>query len=101
MRTDVACSLTVSSPAPATALLQVAAAAPAEEQLTVVSDGRPVTPEEIAVPGARVHRLRRAAGDPTIPYTADGDSAGSPRQVTPWERAEYVRPSRYCPSHQL
>src|SRR3954453_14058505 len=101
MRTDVACSLTVSSHAPATALLQVAVAAPAEEQLTVVSDGRPVTPEEIAVPGARVHRLRLAAGDTTITYTAHVDSAGSPREVTPAEWAEYLRPSRYCPSDQL
>jgi transglutaminase-like putative cysteine protease len=101
MRTDVACSLTISSPAPATALLQVALAAPDGEQLTVLSDGQPVTPEEIAVPGARVHRLRLAAGETTIAYTAHVDAAGSPREVTPAEWAEYLRPSRYCPSDQL
>jgi transglutaminase-like putative cysteine protease len=101
MRTDVACSLTVSSPAPATALLQVALAAPDGEQLTVLSAGRPVTPEEIAVPGARVHRLQLAAGETTIAYSAHVESTGSPREVTPAEWAEYLRPSRYCPSDQL
>jgi len=101
MRTDVACSLTVSSPVPATALLQVALAAPDGEQLTVLSDGRPVTPEEIAVPGARVHRLQLAAGETTIAYSAHADPAGTPREVAPAEWAEFVRPSRYCPSDQL
>jgi len=101
MRTDVACSLTVSSPAPATALLQVAVAAPDGEQLTVLSDGRPVQPAEIDVPGARVHQLQLAAGESTIAYTAHVDSPGEPRKVTPAEWAEYVRPSRYCPSDQL
>jgi transglutaminase-like putative cysteine protease len=101
MRTDVACSLTISSPVPATALLQVGLAAPDGEQLTVLSAGQPVAPEEIAVPGARVHRLQLSAGETTITYTAHVDSSGSPREVTPAEWAEYVRPSRYCPSDQL
>jgi transglutaminase-like putative cysteine protease len=101
MRTDVACSLTVSSPVPATALLQVAVAAPGSEQLTVISGGGSVTPEEIAVPGARVHRLEIAAGDTTITYSARVESEGSPRKVTAAEWAEFVRPSRYCPSDQL
>jgi transglutaminase-like putative cysteine protease len=101
MRTDVACTLTVSSPTPATALLQVALAAPDGEELTVLTDGRPVDAEEIAVPGARVHRLLLPAGDTTITYTGHVDSAGSPREVTPADWAEYVRPSRYCPSDQL
>src|SRR4051794_27074579 len=101
MRTDVACSLTVSSPAPATALLQVALAAPDGEQLTVLTDGRPVTPEEVAVSGARVHRLHLPAGRTTIAYSAHVRSAGAAREVTPAEWAEFVRPSRYCPSDQL
>jgi transglutaminase-like putative cysteine protease len=101
MRTHVASSLTVSSPAPATALLQVAVAAPGSEQLTVLSAGRPVTPEEIAVPGARVHRLELAAGETTIAYTAAVESGGRPREVTAAEWAEFIRPSRYCPSDQL
>ncbi|WP_138733047.1 transglutaminase-like domain-containing protein [Modestobacter excelsi] len=101
MRIDVACSLTVSSPVPATALLQVAVAAPAGEQLTVLTDGRPVPVEEVAVPGARVHRLQLGAGGSTIAYTAHVDPGGGPRRVTPAEWAEFLRPSRYCPSDQL
>jgi transglutaminase-like putative cysteine protease len=101
MRTDVACSLTVSSPVPAAALLQVAVAAPGSEQLTVISGGEPVTPEEIAVPGARVHRLQLAAGDTTVTYSAQVESGGCARKVTAAEWAEFIRPSRYCPSDQL
>ena len=62
MRIDVAATLTVSSPAPATALLQIAVAAPTTEQLTVLSGGRPIEPEEFEVDGARVHRLAAARG---------------------------------------
>jgi transglutaminase-like putative cysteine protease len=101
MRTDVACTLTVSSPAPAAALLQVAVAAPRTEQLTVLTEGRPVPAEEVAVAGARVHRLQLPAGTTTIAYAAQVESAGPPREVTPADWAEFVRPSRYCPSDQL
>jgi transglutaminase-like putative cysteine protease len=101
MRTNVACTLTVSSPVPATALLQVAVADPGEEQLTVLTDGRPVEADEAQVDGARVHRLELPAGDTTITYSATVDSAGGPREVTAADWAEYVRPSRYCPSDQL
>jgi transglutaminase-like putative cysteine protease len=101
MRTDVACSLTVSSPVPARALLQVAVAAPRQERLTVLSGGQPLEAEEVQVDGARVHRLELAAGDTTITYSAQVESGGRPREVTPAEWAEYVRPSRYCPADQL
>ena len=101
MHTSVASTLTVTSPVPATALLQVAVAAPVEEQLTVLTDGRPVDAEEVLVDGARVHRLELPAGDTTITYSARVESAGSPREVTSAEWAEYVRPSRYCPADQL
>ena len=62
MRIDVAATLTVSSPVPATALLQVAVAAPRSEQLTVLSGGSPVEPEEFEVDDARVHRLALPRG---------------------------------------
>jgi transglutaminase-like putative cysteine protease len=101
MRIDVASTLALSSPAPATALLQVALAAPAGEELVVRTDGVPVEPEEIAVPGARVHRLLLPAGDTTVEYRGHLDSGGPPREVTPADWAEFVRPSRYCPSDQL
>jgi transglutaminase-like putative cysteine protease len=101
MRTDVAATLTISSPAPVTALLQVAVADPASEQLTVLSGGASVEPEEFEVDGARVHRLQLREGDTTITYTASVENAGAPRKVTPAEWAAALRPSRYCPSDQL
>jgi len=101
MRIDVAASLTVDSPTPATALLQVAVAAPGTEKLTVLTDGRPVRPEELAVDGARVHRLLLPAGHTTITYTASAVDGGGPREVTPADWATALRPSRYCPSDQL
>src|SRR3954447_22961011 len=101
MRTDVAATLTMSSPEPATALLQVAVAEPASEQLTVLTDGRSVEPEEFEVDGARVHRLRLEAGDTTVTYSASVEDGGPPRKVTPAEWAAALRPSRYCPSDQL
>ena len=101
MRSDVAATLTVSSPAPATALLQIAVADPPSEQLLVTSGGEAVEPEEFEVDGARVHRLQLLAGDTTITYTAAAENGGSSRKVTPAEWAQALRPSRYCPSDQL
>jgi transglutaminase-like putative cysteine protease len=101
MRTDVAATLTVSSPEPATALLQIAVADPVSEQLLVTSGGEVVEPEEIEVDGARVHRLRLRPGETTITYSAAAETGGAPRKVTPAEWAVALRPSRYCPSDQL
>ena len=97
MRIDVAASLSLSSPAPATALLQVAVPAPLTEQLTVDAGGTFLEPEEFEVDGARVHRLELTAGETTITYSAQVESGGQPRGVTPAEWAEYVRPSRGTP----
>ena len=101
MRTDVAAWLTVDSPAPATALLQLAVASPAAEQLTVISDGQPLAAQEFEVDGARVHRLQLHAGHTTIAYSASAEDGGPSRAVTPAEWAAALRPSRYCPSDQL
>ena len=101
MRTDVACSLTISSPVPATALLQVAVASPTTEELTILSAGQPRHAVQTQVDGARVHRLELAAGETTIAYSASVESGGEPREVTAADWAEYLRPSRYCPSDQV
>jgi transglutaminase-like putative cysteine protease len=101
MRTDVAATLTMTSPEPATALLQVAVADAAAEQLTVLSGGQVLAPEEFMVDGARVHRLRLNTGDTTVTYSASVEDGGPPRAVTPAEWAEALRPSRYCPSDEL
>lgn len=101
MRIDVAATLTVSSPAPATALLQVAVAGSATEQLTVFSGGCPLEPEELEVGGARVHRLELREGPTTITYSATAETGGAPRPVAPADWASALRPSRYCPSDQL
>jgi hypothetical protein len=83
MRTDVAATLTMTSPEPATALLQIAVADPLTEQLTVLSGGRALEPEEFGVNGARVHRLRLEAGDTTVTYSASVQDGGPARKVTP------------------
>ena len=101
MRIDVAATLTVWSPAPATALLQIAVADPEAEQLTVFSGGSPVEVEELAAEGARVHRLTLNEGDTTITYSASAQTGGAPHTVTPAEWVVATRPSRYCPSDQL
>lgn len=101
MRTDVAATLTVSSPVPATALLQIAVAAPASELLTVLTDGRPADVVEIEVDGARVHRVELTAGTTTVGYTATVEGDGVPREVAAADWATALRPSRYCPSDQL
>ncbi|KQS60004.1 hypothetical protein ASG36_03045 [Geodermatophilus sp. Leaf369] len=101
MRTDVACTLTISAPVPATAFLQVAVATPTTEELTIVSAGTARTAIETQVLGARVHELELAAGETTIAYSASVESGGPAREVTPADRAEYLRPSRYCPSDQI
>src|SRR3954451_18870027 len=101
MRIDVAAWLTIDPPAPATALLQVAVAAPADETITVLTEGRPAEPEEFELDGARVHRLHLGAGHTTIAYTAWAESSGPGRPVTPAAEALALRPSRYCPSDQL
>jgi transglutaminase-like putative cysteine protease len=101
MRIDVAASLVVESPAPTTALLQVAVADPGTEQLTVLSGGTPVEAEEVQVDGARVHRLRVRQGTTTVGYSASVETGGAPRRVVPADWAAALRPSRYCPSDQL
>jgi transglutaminase-like putative cysteine protease len=101
MRIDVAATLTMTSPEPATALLQIAVADPVHEQLTVLSGGAVVRPEEVEVNGARVHRFQLNRGDTIVTYSASAQDGGAPRTVTPAEWAEAIRPSRYCPSDQL
>jgi transglutaminase-like putative cysteine protease len=82
-------------------LLQVAVAAPADETITVLTEGRPAEPEEFELDGARVHRLHLGAGHTTIAYTASAESSGPGRPVTPAAETLALRPSRYCPSDQL
>jgi transglutaminase-like putative cysteine protease len=101
MRIDVAATLTMSSPAPATALLQIAVARPEDETLTVLTGGRPTDVEEFEADGARVHRLTLDEGETTVTYTASAQDGGPVRRVTPAEWAVALRPSRYCPSDQL
>jgi transglutaminase-like putative cysteine protease len=101
MRTDVAATLTLSSPVPTTALLQIAVAAPRSELLTVLTDGRPAEAAEIEVDGARVHRVDLAPGTTTVGYTATVEGSRTPRRVSAAEWATALRPSRYCPSDQL
>ena len=79
MRIDVAASLTISSPAPATALLQIAVAAPAAEPLTVLTGGRPADAEEFEVRRRPRAPAALAEGDTTVTYTASAEDGGPPR----------------------
>jgi transglutaminase-like putative cysteine protease len=93
---QVGCTLEFDVTEPAEIALQIAAAAPADESLTV-GDSLAVR----AIPG-RQHLVRVPRGPLTIRYSATvppGDE--SPPAVSEVDRIVALRPSRYCPSDRL
>jgi transglutaminase-like putative cysteine protease len=85
--------------APAEIVLQIAAAVPATETLTVTNGVRTLDPVELR---GRQHLIQTEIGELTIAYAATVDSPPpTDAPVTDIDRIEALRPSRYCPSDRL
>ncbi len=95
---QVGCTLGFDVTTPAEIVLQVAAAAPAAETLTVSSDGSAV--EAVELPG-RQHLVVAPAGRLTVAYSASVAARAANGTVSAADRIVGLRPSRYCPSDRL
>jgi len=95
---QVGCTLGFQVSEPAEIVLQVAAAVPETETLTIRSNGQELEATEL--PG-RQHVVRAPAGSLTATYSATTGPGEQPPPVTPIERIVALRPSRYCPSDKI
>lgn len=91
---------------PATLVLQVAVATrpgTVDEDLAVSCDGGPVDVSVLGAPAdGRQHLVRTPGGSLSIRYQARVGARGDRRPpVSPEERVEALRPSRYCPSDRV
>ena len=95
--------LTLSGPAKLVFSVAVAHGAPfGSEELTLVADGEPVTPQELVdVNGTRLHVLETAAEKVTLDYRAVVDGQFPTPAVDDLDLITYLRPSRYCESDSL
>ena len=94
----------VSAPVRLSLQVAVSDAGPAGvlERLHIVSDGRQVAVEEIAVPGVgRVHVCNPPPGRLEISYEAVVDGPAAAPTVSEADRITYRRPSRYAESDRL
>jgi transglutaminase-like putative cysteine protease len=84
---------------PAEIVLQIAAADPVTEKLTLESGGR--TLDAVELPG-RQHYVRAPEGRLTVTYSAEVAGAGPAQaDVTELDRIIALRPSRYCPADRM
>ncbi|MFI7544171.1 transglutaminase domain-containing protein [Actinoplanes sp. NPDC049599] len=84
---------------PAEIVLQIAAADPVTETLTLQSGGRALAATEL--PG-RQHYVRAPEGRLTVTYAAEVAGTGPvPADVTELDRIVALRPSRYCPTDRM
>lgn len=95
---QVGCTLGFEVSEPAEIVLQIAAAVPETETLTVGSAGREIEATEL--PG-RQHLVHAPRGPLTVTYSATTRVGEQPPPVTPIERVIALRPSRYCPSDKI
>jgi transglutaminase-like putative cysteine protease len=95
---QVACTLGFDVTTPAEIVLQIAAAVPETETLTIVSGGRSV--EAVELPG-RQHLVHAPVGLLTATYSATTVPGERPPPVSAFERVVALRPSRYCPSDRI
>jgi transglutaminase-like putative cysteine protease len=76
--------------------------APADEEITVTLDGRPIVAEELLdVVGTRLHRVRSEPGRLEFRYAAVVAGAGDTAASDGVELLTYLRPSRYAESDAL
>lgn len=106
LRRQVECELeaTVLEPTGVTLSISVARVEGIEvnESLEVALDGTPVVVSEVAGPtSTRWLVADVSAGELVVRYRADIAGRGVPSMVTPRDRIEYVRPSRYVQSDEL
>ncbi len=73
------------------------------EELVVTGPDGPVAVDADVLPdGTVLHHTTLPAGDVGVLYEASvAPEGGDPAALTPAERWEYTRPSRYCPSDRL
>jgi transglutaminase-like putative cysteine protease len=84
---------------PAEIVLQIAAADPVTETLTLESGGRALAAVELA---GRQHYVRAPAGRLTVTYAAEvAVTRPVPPEVTELDRIVALRPSRYCPADRM
>jgi len=97
-QSQVACTLGFDVSEPAEIVLQIAAAVPETETMTIVSNGVPI--EAVELPG-RQHLVQAPKGLLTATYTATTVPGDQPPPVTEVDRIVALRPSRYCPSDKI
>ena len=97
-RSEVGATLGFDVTEAAEIVLQIAAAHPATETLTVSSGGRAL--DAVELPG-RQHLVHAPAGELTVTYQATVEKAEAADRVTEIDRIVALRPSRYCPSDRL
>ncbi|WP_405179903.1 transglutaminase family protein [Nocardia sp. NBC_01377] len=106
MKRDVSAHLEVAISAPTTLEFQIAVAGQpgieVSESLVFELDGVAVTPAEIAGPhGTRIHRFASGPGTLRADYRATILGTAPPQQPSDYDRALYLRPSRYAESDRL
>ncbi len=105
MQVQAGAELIYDVPEFATVAFQVAAANSAgfrlEELLTIALDRNPLTIDEVAVDGNRVHLVDCGPGVLTLNYTATVEVATPRTGVSKTDALVFLRQSRFCPSDQL
>ncbi len=104
----VGCVIELEVSPPAKVEVQVAAArrrgVALDERLEVVSNGMPVTAQELAgADGGRRHLIHAQPGALTVTYraTVTRTATATPEPATDAESVIALRPSRYCPSDRM
>ncbi|MET7767112.1 transglutaminase family protein [Nocardia sp. NPDC005366] len=106
MKRDVSAHLEVAISAPTTLEFQIAVARQpgldVSESLVFELDGAAVTPTEIAGPhGTRIHRFDAGPGTLRADYRATVFGTAPRQPLSDYDRALYLRPSRYAESDRL